>query len=188
MSNKLYECLCCKREFVKRKHAKTQGCCSILCANQIKWPPVEKRLWDNVLIQPDDQCWLWLGCVNHDGYGQIYAWKKHTSAHRVAWILTNGPLLPGRKVLHSCDIPSCCRPSHLFLGTDKDNAIDAKIKGRLFNAKGEDHPRTKFKNDDITYIRFMTGKIPNVHLAKDFGVSPTTICDIQKRKSWNHLP
>jgi hypothetical protein len=51
-------------------------------------------------------------------------------AHRVAWTLVNGKIHDGLLVLHACDNPPCCRPSHLRLGTHRDNVLDAVAKGR----------------------------------------------------------
>jgi hypothetical protein len=36
----------------------------------------------------------------------------------------------GMHVLHRCDIPACCRPACLFLGTLADNNHDMIAKGR----------------------------------------------------------
>jgi len=51
-------------------------------------------------------------------------------AHRVAWILTHGEIPPGMFLCHSCDMPRCVNPSHLFLGTQTDNMQDCVSKGR----------------------------------------------------------
>jgi hypothetical protein len=58
-------------------------------------------------------------------------------AHRWAWVRANGPIPEGQKVLHTCDVPACVNPAHLFLGTQAANMADKVAKGR--QAKGETH-------------------------------------------------
>jgi len=80
----------------------------------------------------DEPCWIWKGGISTDtGYGYLST-KHHKFAHshRVVWMLTKGD--PGKLfVCHKCDNRLCCNPSHLFLGTCKDNMEDAKRKGRI---------------------------------------------------------
>lgn len=88
---------------------------------------------------PDD-CWLWGAAVLESGYGVSHLEGKQQRAHRVAWLLTNGPIPPETPfVLHQCDVRyppgdvtyrRCCNPAHLRLGTHRENMAEMAAKGR----------------------------------------------------------
>lgn len=97
------------------------------------------RFYSKVLL--GDDCWLWQGARGGSlRYGMFSmgsrtdGTKRAHFAHRVSWELWNGPIPPGQLVLHRCDVPTCVRPDHLFLGSQQDNLADARSKGRLINA------------------------------------------------------
>ncbi len=82
------------------------------------------RFWNKVDRQKPDECWNWTGSKSCGGYGNWWADKKKIRAHRLAWQITNGTISPGQLCLHKCDNPSCVNPSHLYIGTHKDNMRD----------------------------------------------------------------
>lgn len=78
-------------------------------------------------------CWEWMASKNNDGYGKFYDDKvdKVVLAHRWSFQYFTGSIDYGFQVCHQCDNPFCCNPEHLFMGTQKENIVDAKEKGRL---------------------------------------------------------
>lgn len=76
-------------------------------------------------------CLEWIGPVNPGGYGRISVNGRNVLVHRFAWELANNQPVPdGKMILHSCDNPPCCLPSHLRPGTSKDNNAEREAKGR----------------------------------------------------------
>ena len=85
-------------------------------------------------IRLSDGCWEWTAATSK-GYGHLSVKGRRMRAHRFAWMLSHGLMLTGLRVLHKCDNRPCVRPSHLYLGTDADNARDAVVRGRNANAR-----------------------------------------------------
>lgn len=93
------------------------------------------KFWSRVKRGGPDECWEWMGSRLPTGYGHFYhriSEKKYTTryAHRTAYELTNGAIPQGMHVCHTCDNPACCNPTHLWVGTHKDNMHDRNRKGR----------------------------------------------------------
>lgn len=137
---------------------------------------------------PDD-CWPWRDRRRNgrSKYGLLRV--GHTGAvrwlaHRVAWVLENGPILNGLYVLHRCDNQECVNPKHLFLGTHKDNMADREAKRRA--ARGEAAGKASFTAAQVRAIR----QDPREYqlIARDYGVSPSSIGDIVNGRSWAHEP
>lgn len=117
--------------------------------------PAMPRLYANVEVIPFSGCWIWMRSLYPCGYGIVSLNGKPRSAHRVSWEVHNGPIPDGLCVLHRCDVKQCINPTHLFLGTKKDNTADMHEKGRDSNQnKGrtvchQGHPL----NEENTYTR-----------------------------------
>jgi hypothetical protein len=78
-------------------------------------------------------CWEWGAHRNGLGYGllpDIAARRLGERRATRAIMRLLGHDLTGLHVCHTCDVPACVHPDHLFVGTASDNAQDAKRKGR----------------------------------------------------------
>lgn len=148
-----------------------------------------KRFWDKVKISDEKNCWPWQASLDTNKYGNFRINRHIYKPHRLAWHLTNGSIPDKLYVLHHCDNPCCCNPSHLFLGTAKDNARDRDEKHRGYIPIGENNHNAKFTNEDIVEIRriYATGKSSHRKLARLYSVDHSTIGWIVSGKSWKHV-
>jgi len=82
-------------------------------------------------------CWIWNASLNEKGYGKFWNGKETAGAHRYSWQREfRTPIPSGMCICHTCDTPACVNPSHLFLGTKKDNWQDCLSKGRRKYERG----------------------------------------------------
>lgn len=116
------------------------------------------RFWEKVDIAGENDCWLWRSGRFDYGYGMFWVNGANVGAHAYSWRLANGDIPDGLNVCHSCDVPECVNPNHLYLGTDKDNAADRerKERGRKFNKQllvrlpnGTHVPKGRFTKDQL---------------------------------------
>lgn len=151
--------------------------------------PLIERLMAKVEKQDGDGCWLWAGGKNNNGYGHIGrggSGGKKVLTHRASFEHFVGQIPDGLCVLHSCDIPACVNPDHLFLGTHKDNTADCVKKGRFAN--GEANGMAKLTETDVRAILSLAphGQSHQA-IATRFGVARRTIADIMSGKTWGHV-
>jgi len=132
-------------------------------------------------------CWEWHGADKGNGYG-------HTSrapAHRRAYKLFVGDVPSGMDVCHHCDNRGCVNPSHLFVGTRRDNMQDALRKGRaargcmLPDRRGELGSAAKLTWAQIRVIR--ASELPSKKLAAHFGVTNDNINRIRRNETWKEF-
>lgn len=150
-----------------------------------------QRFWSKVDRSGD--CWIWTACRHKQGYGEMGVWvggKVRTLlAHRAAWALMKGEIPKGLLVLHRCDNPPCVNPSHLFLGTQRDNMRDCSAKGRAGKLRGSQIGNSKLTEEQVVEIRrlFSLGGMSKAALGRMFGVTDVNIFDIVARKRWKHV-
>ncbi len=100
-------------------------------------------------------CMPWTGAVS-GGRPMMKFKGKTTTARRVAWEQTRGPIPEGCDVVATCSTPLCCAPAHLAL------------------------TRTKLSPDDVRHIR--GSSLPARVLAAVYGVDSGNIYRIKRRE------
>lgn len=147
------------------------------------------RFWNKVEVSGEEECWNWIGSVNHKGYGSFSVKSSFPTkiAHRIAYLLHYGRIDLSLFVCHSCDNPSCCNPNHLWQGTAKENSSDMKRKGR--SPRGVKQGHSMLSETDVLAIRAMynTGRFEQKNIAEKFKTSKGNIHHICANNTWRHI-
>ena len=135
--------------------------------------PAFDRLFERAIVMPNG-CWEFDGFINDSGYGMISFQGKAWLSHRLAYHLCVNDIPEGLLVCHTCDNRPCVNPSHLFIGTIKDNNLDMVAKGR--------HGR-KLMPEDLNKIRAMIHQgVFHRIIAEQFDVCREAITQIANRR------
>jgi hypothetical protein len=139
-------------------------------------PPALAR---RVVVDPVTGCWLCRGTADRRGYIHFSINKVRYTAHRLAWTATSGPIPDGQFVLHHCDNPPCCNPTHLFRGSRGDNNRDRSRKGRSAH---------KLSPAQVLDLRaeYQAG-VSMADLTTKYGIHRETVRDITKGQKWRYL-
>lgn len=228
----LLVCAQCGADFERWKwhHSQVPKYCSRACLKAAApRRPLVDRLWEKVV--KTDTCWLKQGATAGLGYGVIGS-GGHDGAnvytHVAAWWLATGRWpVTGEVICHTCDVARCCRNDdmgtyevagvlyerhgHLWLGTDKANALDKMAKGRENRAlhlervprgerhilrtrpevlvRGEAHHDARLSDDIVRQvrIRYAAGGTTYLALAVEYGVTERAMAWAIQGKTWRHV-
>lgn len=134
------------------------------------------RITDRVVVD-DNDCWIWQGSKDNHGYGMAVGYKhaKIDKAHRVSYRMFVEEIPAGKSICHTCDVRACVNPDHLYCGTARDNARDAKERGR------QNHTSKRLTAEQKKQMALLhTEGITKQEIAETFGVSQMTV-----QKHWN---
>ncbi len=151
-----------------------------------RWSNWQDRFRNGFKAGDIGSCWKWNKSCSISGYGVMLVNGVQTYVHRIAYELANGPVPKGTHVLHSCDMPPCVNPAHLFLGTQRDNNSDKISKKR--QAMGNKFPQAKLTPEIVRYIRSERKKgRSNTDLCKEIGVSRMCVSRAARSIDWRHV-
>ena len=150
-------------------------------------------------------CWIWTACKTPSGYGWFFINGKCQRAHRVSYEIHIGKIPKGLLVCHTCDNRLCVNPSHLFVGTHKDNMRDCIRKNRFVSNEanflkfrhsplrilklphGTEHHASKLNWKLVEEIRelYRNGKTIS-YIAVKYGIKWPSAESVCKYVTWKH--
>lgn len=132
-------------------------------------PTPEQEFWAKVdQSAGPDACWPWTGHLEVSGYGRTRLYRVRYSAHRLAYILTNGSIPEGLVLDHTCHNGSgcaggdtcphrrCANPGHLEPVTPGVNTLRGESPSATASRREtcpEGHPYdTEYRRTDGTGV------------------------------------
>lgn len=156
--------------------------------------PIEERFWEKVDIRAPAECWPWTAAKDLRGYGcfRVGSMSDGTrrQVHASTWVCEQRlgrRFVRGEMACHHCDNPSCCNPTHLYVGNARTNGRDASDRGLLWTVPqlGQDNPNAKLTEAEARAIARSAESLSV--LGRRYGVSKTQVSWIKSGKSWGHL-
>ena len=150
-------------------------------------PPTFDDLLPFLVLAGD--CWIWNGELNSTGYGTIRRYsrgrQKVFMAHRISLEHYKGPIPAGMHALHTCDIPCCFNPFHLYAGTQRQNVEDMYRRSRALI--GMQRWNCKLTEDTVKAIRREAPTMTIVALARKYGLCRSNVGNIISGRRWKHV-
>lgn len=163
----------------------------------------KQKFWAKVIkSESPDGCWMWIAAKDHHGYGHLNMNRVHVRAHRLSLLIAGRELPEGQSVCHSCDVPACVNPAHLWLGSHMDNMVDRCKKGRTATGirsgavkhpeatpRGEGHCRAKLNEEKVRAMReeYAKGGINLTDLGAKYGIKMVGAWQVVNRDTWAHV-
>lgn len=156
------------------------------------------EVWERILkqgVKNDNGCLIWQGIVTPSGYGTIGVYYKQYLVHRLSYLIHSDlKELPKESkdetvptvVRHLCNERLCFEPTHLALGTRKDNANDRL--GTKTDQRGEGANNVTIDSVLAKAIKHSKGNGTQAERAKNFNVSVDIVRDIDNNRTWVHIP
>ncbi len=173
-----------------------------MASTSIEWNDGDIERFEKFYDSPSvTSCHNWNGGLSSDGYGSFWLSGRNVRAHVLAFVICNGyrPIV----VRHTCDNPRCVNPRHLIGGNYRDNALDARERGRTprtsrvekvrkprKNTNGSKNGRAVLTEQQVLEIRRKysnEGRTSLRLLASEYSVSKTLIQRIVQGKLWSHV-
>lgn len=149
----------------------------------------EPKRWAKEMATADhgDECLIWPFAIGGHGYGVLRtSGGKYRPAYNYMCELAHGPKPVGkREAAHSCGNKPCVNPKHLRWATNSENSMDKHDHGTML--RGSDVKVSKLTEANVLEIRRLLNLMKQVEIAAVFGVNPSTISDIYRKKKWAWL-
>ena len=139
-------------------------------------------------VHAGEPCLIWPYCRMGNGYAQLVVDGKRVVASRYICDIVHGPPpTDDAMACHTCGNGhlGCVNGSHVYWGDRDKNAKDMITHGR--SQRGERHVHSKLTDDDVREIRRIGNSQTLSLTGARFGVCPSTVCAILKRRAWAWL-